>query len=252
MLLGQAAGIAWAVEYYRMMTIIPSSGSYDDDDGGDCSRCSYCRGYKDTTTPEKKYRTSFGLRSGTAVRGWPSHGGIFFLDDCVSVDLEYLQLDRFEPTLKSEDQAEEDAHCLRMRMLGAVWFDSEYPHELEDYSSLGDYPISSRRSDHVIAGHPATGGAWVLRIFEEDGPRLGVGRIKNARDMEERCRVIQKLGGVFYKDPFESPELDLRHEFPDPRRKGTVVHHMIRQTVPDKLELEIRQKPQEVKVDYND
>ncbi|KAK1449961.1 hypothetical protein CMEL01_07297 [Colletotrichum melonis] len=233
------------------MTIIPSSDGYDDDDGGNCSRCSYCRGYKDAITPEQKYRTSFGIRSGTAVRGWPSHGGIFFLDDCVGVDLEFLQLDRFEPTLRSEDQAEEDAHCLRMRMLGAVWFDSEYPRELEDYSKLGDYPITSRRSDHVIAGYPSTGGAWVLRVFEEDGRSMGVGRIKNARNMEERCSVIQKLGGVFYEDPFESPELDLRHEFPDPRRNGTVVYHMIRHMVPEKLTLEIRQKSQEVKVDYD-
>ncbi|KAK1671226.1 hypothetical protein BDP55DRAFT_507629, partial [Colletotrichum godetiae] len=159
--------------------------------------------------PEQKYRTSFGLRSGTVVRGWPSHGGIFFLNDCLGVDLEFLRLDRFEPALRSEDQAEEDAHCQRMRMLGAVWFESEHPYELEDYSNFGDYPITSRRSDHVIAGYPATGGVWVLRTFEEDGLKIGLGRIKNANDMEERCRVIQRLGGVFYEDPFESPELDL-------------------------------------------
>ncbi|OHE91503.1 hypothetical protein CORC01_13199 [Colletotrichum orchidophilum] len=237
--------MSWAVNYYRIMTIKPPPGGYDDDEG--CSLCSYCRGYMDET-PEKHYRTSFGPRSGTVVRGWPSHGGLFFLGDCVGVDLDFLQLDRFEAALRSEDQAEEDAHCKRMRMLGAVWSESEYPRELEDPFNFGDYPINSRRSDLVIAGYPAAGGVWVLRTFEADGLKKGLGRIKNAKDMQERYSFIQKLGGAFYDNPLDSPELNLGREFRGPKRKGIVVHQMIRQTVPEELELELRSRSMEIKV----
>ncbi|KAK1768175.1 hypothetical protein QBC33DRAFT_536455 [Phialemonium atrogriseum] len=36
-----------------------------------------------------------------------------------------------------------------------------------------------------------------------------VGGIRNAYNMEERCKVIEQLGGTFYAEPRECPDLDL-------------------------------------------
>ena len=56
------------------------------------------------------------------------------------------------------------------------------------------------------------GGTWILSTTRKEAIRKGIGRVKNAFNMEERCRVIESLGGVFYADANDCADLDLRPE----------------------------------------
>lgn len=152
---------------------------------------------------KSRNRTEFTAGSLTMVRGWPSTGGFYTLS-CDGVELEFLGLDRFEPTPRSQDPGEEDAFCANMRKLGAGWHRDE---EAQAAGSLkGEYQYN-----HVVKafGWPANGGVWALKMPYMDSEMMGMGRIRNAFSMEERCRQIKKLGGIFYNDPAECPDLNL-------------------------------------------
>lgn len=157
-------------------------------------------------------RTAFGIQSGATVRGWPSSGGIYILDECDGVELDFLHLDRFTPANSSEDAALEDRHCEEMRKLGAMWWSSEDEYVRRHFiDPLGPDPDEKV----VIVGWAGSdgdekGGIWVLSTTRREANWKGVGRIKNAFSMEERCRVIESLGGVFYANPMDCPDLDLR------------------------------------------
>lgn len=63
-------------------------------------------------------RFGFGLGPGsTTVYGWPKKGGIYVLNGCVGIDLEFLGFDGLgEETdltkeMRSEEEEEEEAHC---------------------------------------------------------------------------------------------------------------------------------------------
>ncbi|KAI1371267.1 hypothetical protein F4677DRAFT_314977 [Hypoxylon crocopeplum] len=149
-----------------------------------------------------QFRTHFGVRSGAAVRGYPSNGGMFVLH-CTAVELDFLELDRFHIAMRSPDQEDEDAHCFNMRKLGATWWESEeaYLRKAMDPNKYYD-PV-------VFVGWPAGGGAWVLRTTHGDASERGVGRINNAYNMEERCRIIRQMGGTYYENPREGLDLDV-------------------------------------------
>ncbi|KAG8156281.1 hypothetical protein KVR01_013860 [Diaporthe batatas] len=165
--------------------------------------------YEDCTRPlvevfeKSKDRTEFTGGSLTVVRGWPSTGGFFILS-CDGVELEFLGLDRFEPTPRSQDPAEEDAFCAQMRRLGPRWYRNL---EEEAFESLG----RESRTDtvHKAFGWPADGGVWALKMPEMDSYFKGMSRIRNAFSMAERCRQIEKLGGVFFSDPTKCADLKL-------------------------------------------
>jgi hypothetical protein len=150
-----------------------------------------------------QFRTDFGAGPGTLVRGWPSKGGLYALQACDGVELDFLHLDRFKVTPRSQDAAEEDAHVANMRKLGASWWESE-----EEFiqDAIG-YPRADTQI--LFTGWPSQGGAWVLKTTWLDAADRGVGRIRNAFNMEERCRSIEQLGGTFYPDPKDCPDLDL-------------------------------------------
>lgn len=153
--------------------------------------------------PSPNLRTQFGPRT-TLVRGFPSKGGIYLIEEAGLIELEFLSLDRFHETLPSDEPAEEDAFCQRMRGMGAQWFenereaDNEPPHKVKDGKMVGRM--------EVWLGWPQSGGVWVLEVEEFEGARKGVGgRIRNAMSMEERCRFIEMLGGVFFRDRRDCP-----------------------------------------------
>ncbi|KAH9230135.1 hypothetical protein K456DRAFT_55848 [Colletotrichum gloeosporioides 23] len=158
--------------------------------------------------PERtKVRSSFGLGPGVRVQGWPSKGSTYILRDCVRLELDFLEVDRFKPSRRSDDQEEEEAHCERMRKLGATWWKSDQALAVAEL-------FGAREKEHlqdpvIIAGWPASGGAWVLTKPRIEAIKMGTGIIKLAKDMEERCCLIKNLGGVFYEDPNECPDLDL-------------------------------------------
>lgn len=58
-------------------------------------------------------------------------------------------------------------------------------------------------------GWEAGGGVWVLSTTLEEAGGKGAAIIENAFTMEERCRVIEQVGGFFYANPEDCPDLDL-------------------------------------------
>ncbi|KAI1103048.1 hypothetical protein F4804DRAFT_311372 [Jackrogersella minutella] len=148
-----------------------------------------------------QFRTQFGVRSGAAVRGYPSYGGVYILH-CTAVELDFLGLDRFHIAMRAVDQEEEDAFCNNMRRLGATWWESEaaYRQKAMDPDRSGE-PVT-------FVGWPPGGGVWVLRLPHEDATTRGVGRINNCSTMEERCRLIRQMGGTFFENPREGLYLE--------------------------------------------
>lgn len=149
-------------------------------------------------------RCDFGSRVGGVVHGWPAKGG-FYAHLCSVAVLEFLGLDRFKPSNKSDDPEKEEAHCAKMRQLGAKWFRNP-DHQLRAGEKLRngepDAPL-------LFVGWPAGGGVWVIHTTLSQSARKGLGRIGNAFTMEERCKIIDQLGGTFYTDPKDCPHLDL-------------------------------------------
>lgn len=50
-------------------------------------------------TREPQFWAYYGSGPGVAVTGWPSQGGIYKLEVCSRVELEFLELDLFSNTL---------------------------------------------------------------------------------------------------------------------------------------------------------
>ncbi|KAF3059604.1 hypothetical protein GL218_05122 [Daldinia childiae] len=159
----------------------------------------------DVPEPETR-RVVFGGHS-TEVYGYPSSGGFLVLPHCNGVDLLFLQLSRFDPAERSEDPAAEDEHCARMRMLGAWWFMSADEYMTTQMLS----PENLWRKTTVVAAWPESGvGVWVVVARKSDVPYTYLAPVWNAFSMEERCDVVKKLGGRFYHDPMECPDLKLQ------------------------------------------
>ncbi|KAJ6096928.1 hypothetical protein N7486_007674 [Penicillium sp. IBT 16267x] len=159
--------------------------------------------------PEGRFWLAYGSGPGVMVFGYPSKGGVYVLRNCFGVELDFLGLDRFNNTerpskLDPDWQAKEDAHCDRMRRLGATW----WRRASDEFLERGlEHPKST--DGYLQVGWPAAGGVWVLHTTSDNAGDIGAARIHNAHDMEERCRWIEKLGGVFYADPKDCPYLDL-------------------------------------------
>ncbi|KAI2621000.1 hypothetical protein GGS26DRAFT_301472 [Hypomontagnella submonticulosa] len=160
----------------------------------------------DWNVPEPETRRIiFGTRS-TSVYGYPSSGGILVLPFCNGVDLEFLRLPRFNTAERSEDPAVEDQHCARMRMLGAWWFISMDEYITIQYCS----PEKLDQKMLVVVAWPESGtGVWVVTMNRREAPEKGLACIWNAFSMDERCEIVEKLGGTFYRDPAECPHLSL-------------------------------------------
>ncbi|EAA30892.3 hypothetical protein GE21DRAFT_8657 [Neurospora crassa] len=162
--------------------------------------------------PVERFRVGFGLGPGATLFGYPSKkGGVYVLEGVLGVELDFLGLDRFHPTPRksfsdpAEEEADEDAWCYKLRQLGAIWWKARYDYDMMLIGGdiwRGDDPF-------VTTGWPATGGVWILKTTKGDARGRGVGIIHNAYNMEERCRAIEKVGGVFYTDPKDCPDLDL-------------------------------------------
>jgi len=71
-------------------------------------------------------------------------------------------------------------------------------------------PLAKGEDDIHFFGVSSEGGLWVLAIDRLEGWEKGVGRIENAANMEEKCKEIEKLGGVFYANPRDCSLLDFR------------------------------------------
>ncbi|KAL2844077.1 hypothetical protein BJY01DRAFT_248322 [Aspergillus pseudoustus] len=159
------------------------------------------------------------------IYGWPSRGGIIVLTDANRVDFDYLGWDILDPPLKRDrNQEAEDEVCKKLLLLGATWYDSKSRFKL--LAAAADNSRSARakfyddevpaatktESLYVKVGWPSTGGLWVLEFsdwrFEEvvdddvewEGNEHGheSGLVVLAKDMDERCDILERLGGKFY------------------------------------------------------
>ena len=158
-------------------------------------------------TPPPRWRVDFSSGTSTLIRGWPSKGGLYVLNAYSGVELDFLHLDRFIATRSSANQDEEDAHCDNMRKLGATWWESEYDFEMK---RVFEGSTSSERV--LVVGWPSGGGVWVFNATRSHAMRRGIGKLANAYNMEERCRVIKDLRGAFYANPGNCPDLSLEAE----------------------------------------
>ena len=171
------------------------------------------------------------------VIGYPSKGGVL-IRSADAVELTWLGLDRFEAAQKSFGRAEEDSFCRRLKMLGAQDFSSynDWRHQLlEDEKDVLEVVSVERVVDRweIETGWPAQ--PWV--VVAEDGeecctgvwiwrhlpltyqPRTGEERVEQWKtaqkmrllkltlNMEERCRIIEKIGGAWYDDWMDCQEL---------------------------------------------
>ncbi|KAH7264847.1 uncharacterized protein BKA55DRAFT_534809 [Fusarium redolens] len=116
-------------------------------------------------------RSGFGDRTGGTAIGWPAKGG-YLTHSCSLVELEFLGLDRFQRTNMSHDPEKEEAHCAKMRLLGAKWYRNPYQ-ELLDETAEKD--IDSPR---LFVGVTADGGVWVIYTTLLGSRREGLGRLK--------------------------------------------------------------------------
>lgn len=94
-----------------------------------------------------------------------------------------------------------------MRRLGAVWWKRQYDYHLS--SVPGPDTRLGGPQKYIRVGWPAEGGVWVLNTTKSAVAEKGAGILYNAYSMAERCRVIEKLGGTFYENPKDCPDLDL-------------------------------------------
>lgn len=94
---------------------------------------------------------------------------------------------------------------LTVRRLGATWWKNGKRVDLlrRELNGLKD------SDEYIRVGWPAGGGVWVLHNFR--GSNQERSQIDfNAYNMEERCKVIEQIGGIFYADPKDCrPCLDL-------------------------------------------
>jgi hypothetical protein len=123
---------------------------------------------------------------------YPSSGGIW-LADLGRMELHYLEINRFDSTERSWNEAEEDQFCHELRKFGGDWYDPKSPNDLwvgGECSDISEFePVFS--IDRKVA-FPAGGGVWVLHRNEETGsyPR-GIISVYNALTMEERSMVLE-------------------------------------------------------------
>ncbi|MCJ1249833.1 hypothetical protein MMC30_007059 [Trapelia coarctata] len=155
------------------------------------------------------------------IYAWPSRGGLIVLEEADAIDFTFLGLDRLDPPLRrSPDQALEDSLCQKLLLLGAKWWDSESRKRFIVQVSMGDSRAmreldeeripgpTPRERRWVRVGWPSEprGGLWVAEFDEntydiEDEDDLvpeDTGRLVLARDMDERCEILRRLGARFF------------------------------------------------------
>ncbi len=166
------------------------------------------------------HRTSLKQDTVT-LHGWPSRGGIIVLEDATPPDFDFLDLDPLDPPLRrNADQDGEDAFCQGLLRLGATWWDSEarrtfiakleyFDEEALDAVEADEElePTRLERGWVRVAWPSHTPGALCVLACEKlIMGRRGVEKLRPehygimslARTMDERCTVLQRLGGTMY------------------------------------------------------
>lgn len=141
----------------------------------------------------KAVRSTFGSLL-TIVHGWPRTGGVWEHPHCGAVELDFLNLSRYEPAATERFSQAEDDFCKRLEYIGARF-------HVDDHACIesGFIQHNVLKSWYAWPGEVPDGGVWALWATDNEGADIGVSRIRNARTMEERCKIIEMLGGSFYE-----------------------------------------------------
>jgi hypothetical protein len=196
---------------------------------------------------------------GIDLHGWPSRGGCIILENIGPADFDYLQLDPLDPPLRRDpDQSAEDVFCQKLLRLGATWWDSERrlrficklengDEEAHDAVAANERLEPTRRERGWVRvawpSHPP-GALCVLdcekiimgRNGKEKMRPRNYGILRLARTMDERCIVLQRMGGIMYSsiEEYSGPTFIkawednhhgevgklIREEFIDPAKYG--------------------------------
>jgi hypothetical protein len=153
---------------------------------------------------------------------WPSRGGLIVLGNVTALDFSFLGLSAVHPpTNRDEDQEAEDKFCQQLLLLGAKWFDSRkrygfvanvFADEEPEHEALEageESPLTLMERRWISVGWPSKGNGefW---IAEYDTSVYGVMEKNNlvpseanqvflARDMDEKCEILQGLGAKHYQ-----------------------------------------------------
>lgn len=165
-------------------------------------------------------RTTFSDNTIT-LYGWPSRGGVIVLENVTGPDFDFMKLDALDPPLRRDaDQDLEDSFCRDLLHLGATWWDSEqrrdFVHALERQV---ENALEAVDADETL-GPTRREKGWVRVAWPSEPPgalcvlaceKIIMGRngteklrpkhygvILLARTMDERCTVLQRLGGTMY------------------------------------------------------
>lgn len=161
------------------------------------------------------------LHDQVTLQGWPSRGGLIVLENATAPDFDFLRLDPLDPPLRRDaNQNTEDAFCQALLRLGAIWWDSDARRDFVRKLENGDEEaFEALDADETLAPTPRervwTRVAWpehtpgalcVLACEKPIDGRRGDEKIRPrhygvtslARTMDERCTVLQRLGGVMY------------------------------------------------------
>jgi hypothetical protein len=193
------------------------------------------------------HRTSLNQDTIT-LHGWPSRGGVIILENATPPDFDFLLLDAFDPPLRRDpDQTAEDAFCQALLHLGATWWDSEarrdFVRKLESFdeealdAAEADEDLEPTRRERgwvriAWPSHPV-GALCVLACEKLVMGRKGdeklrpkhYGLISLARTMDERCTVLQRLGGTMYANisEYQGPTFLRAWEENHQEEKGSLV-----------------------------
>ncbi|KAL4742733.1 hypothetical protein BDV11DRAFT_202407 [Aspergillus similis] len=164
---------------------------------------------------------------GLWVYGWPSKGGLIVLSDPTGVDFDYLGWDYLDPPgsgTRTKTPRTKSARCSSALERPGTTVDRattssrplpRTPPALEISFFMTKSPLRRRvESLWVRVGWPSTGGLWVAEFIngafedvvddsvewnEQDGHYgNAAGQIVLAKDMDERCEILKRLGGRFY------------------------------------------------------
>ncbi|PGH04552.1 hypothetical protein AJ80_08496 [Polytolypa hystricis UAMH7299] len=162
----------------------------------------------DLDAPSRKER--FVLNSHPHVYGWPSTGGEISRSLSLAEVL-YLGLDRFHEAYKAEDPAEEDEFCRKLRNLGAEWWESQTARSNAVFGEADEAAIEKAHT-RIETGWPSSWkGVWVIKWHTERDywalREKKLGRLELALNMDERCAIIESMGGQYFEDPKDCPDL---------------------------------------------
>ncbi|AEO63869.1 uncharacterized protein THITE_2027417, partial [Thermothielavioides terrestris NRRL 8126] len=121
-----------------------------------------------------------------------------------AVEIEFLGYERFKPVphpcpATPHAVPDEEAHCNKNKV---KILNSCFGRAQNETYCLGAW------NSFLRTGWPPTGGVWVLYLTEGEAVKTNAGIIFKAYSMEERCQVIEQLGGTIYANPEDCLELD--------------------------------------------